>query len=427
MFARSVSRLRRRRGRDRHRVAPGAGRRGTLVGMRCMRAAVCLVAGWGLTCAAAGGPIANDDPLRIDVCGTLVLPDEAPDATGMPVRITGLSGVAWLGEDRYVAVLDNSDVLLFFTLDLSPVGKPLAVRELRAVRLAAVHDFEDVAVCPEPLRARIAERQARRQGPDPGACLLLAEEDTPAIRAVSQEGGELLGVVPLPEVMKQRRPNRGPESLAVDPDDGSVWTANEEALAGDGPLARIGGGTVVRIVRIPLPADPPGSTRQYAYAVEPPHAFVRVFAGEPLAGVCALVALGSGRLLVLERAAGPGVPPFKSRIFLVDTTGAADVAAVDRDLAEQAELPLRKSLVWEDALGCNLEGLCLGPPLRDGRRAMVGVADNGGMGTPNQLIGMALRPPPRRPQALVIGVGVGVVAVVAAWAARRLSARVTSP
>ena len=358
--------------------------------MLCQRAAAFLVVGWGLTSASAAPPAVDGNPLRIEVRGTLVLPDEARDAAGMPVRITGLSGIAWLGDDRYVAVLDNSDVLLFFALDLSPDGKPLAVRELRAVRLAAAHDFEDVALCPEPLRARIAGRQARRQRRDPGACLLLAEEDTPAIRAVSQEGGELLGVVPLPEVMKQRRPNRGPESLAVDPDDGSIWTANEEALAGDGPAARIGGGTVVRIVQIPLPADPPRPTRQYAYAVEPPHAFVPVFAGEPLAGVCAVVALGRGRLLVLERSAGPGLPPFKSRIFLVDTTGAAEVSAVERDLAERGELRLGKRLLWEETLGCNLEGMCLGPPLRDGHRSLVGVADNGGLGTPNQLVGLAL-------------------------------------
>jgi hypothetical protein len=121
------------------------------------------------------------------------------------------------------------------------------------------------------------------------------------------------------------------------------------------------------------------------------------------------------------------VPPFKSRIYLVDTTGAADVAAVERDLVERGELLLDKRLVWEDSLGCNLEGLCLGPPLRAGRRSLVGVADNGGMGTPNQLVGLALLLPPRRPHALVIGVGAGVVAVAVAWAARRLSGRVTSP
>lgn len=395
--------------------------------MRYVHAMACLVAGWGMTCPALGTPPGDDERLRVEVRGTLALPDEAPDADGKPVRITGISGVAWLGEDRYVAVLDNSDLLIVFALDLSPAGQPQAVRGLQAVRLAAVHDFEDVAICPEPLRTRIAARQARQQAEDPGACLLLAEEDTPAIRAVSQQGGDLLGIVPLPEIMKQRRPNRGTESLAVDPDDGSVWTANEEALSVDGPAARIGGGTVVRIVKIPLPAEPPRPTRQYAYAVEPPHAFVRVFAGEPLAGVSAIAALGAGRLLVLERAAGPGVPPFTSRIFLVDTTDAADVTAVDRDLAGRVDDRLGKRLLWEDSLGCNLEGLCLGPPLRDGNRALVAVADNGGLGTPNQLVGLALVLPPRRRHALLIGVGAGVAAVAMALAVRRLSGRITSP
>lgn len=364
--------------------------------MRYVKAVAWLLAGWGLTCQAVGVPSGEDDRLRVDVRGTLALPAEAPDADGNPVRITGISGVTWLGDDRYIAVLDNSDLLLRFALDLSPAGQPLAVRALRAVRLAAVHDFEDVAVCPEPLRGRIATRQARQQARDPGACLLLAEEDTPAIRAVSQQGGDLLGIVPLPENMRQRRLNRGPESLAVDPDDGSIWTANEEALTGDGPAARVGGGTVVRVVKIPLPANPPRAVRQFAYLVEPPHAFVRMLAGEPLSGVSAIVALGAGRLLVLERAAGPGVPPFKSRIFLVDTTHAADVAAVDRDLADRDEDFLGKRLLWEDSLGCNLEGLCLGPPLLDGSRALVAVADNGGLSTPNTLVSLALRLPSRR-------------------------------
>jgi hypothetical protein len=318
------------------------------------------------------------------------LPHEAADEDGRPVRLTGISGVAWIAADRFVAVLDNSDVLLFFTLELGRDGKPLAVRAPLAVRVGSVHDFEDVAVCPEPLRARIAARQARRRAADPGACLLLAEEDTPAVRAVSQREGGLLGVVPLPAVLGQRRANRGLESVSVDPDDGSIWTANEEALVPDGPAAANGVGTTVRIVCVPLPADPPRPSRQYAYAVDPPHEFVPVLAGGPFSGVTALVALGAGRLLVLERSAGPGLPPFRSRIYLVDTTAATDVSGVDRDLAGRADCRLEKRLLWEDTLGCNVEGLCLGPALADGSRGLVAVADNGGTGLPNQLFGLAL-------------------------------------
>jgi hypothetical protein len=340
--------------------------------------------------AVAALPAAGVEPPRIEFRGTLRLPDEAPGPDGRPVRLTGISGVAWIAADRFVAVLDNSDVLLFFSLELDRDGRPLAARELVAVRVGATHDFEDVAVCPEPLRARIAARQARRERADPGGCLLLAEEDTPAVRAVSQRGGDLLGVVPLPKVLGQRRPNRGLEALCVDPDDGSIWTANEEALAGDGPAAARGVGTTVRIVCVPLPADPPRPSRQFAYAVDPPHDFVPVLGDGTFSGVVALVALGAGRLLVLERSAGPGLPPFTNRIYLVDTTAAADVSDVDRDLAGRGDRGLAKRLVWQDALGCNVEGLCLGPALAAGGRALVAVADNGGTGLPNQLVGLAL-------------------------------------
>jgi hypothetical protein len=343
---------------------------------------------WLLACAAAVPVTAADWP-RVELRGTLALPDEAADATGRPARITGVSGVAWLGDDRYVAVLDNSDRLVFFAVRLGREGRPVAVRDLRVVRVGAVHDFEDVVVCPEAFRGPLAAGRA-----EPGPCLLLAEEGTPAIRCVAQAGGELLGAVPLPEPLARHRPNRGLESLSVDPDDGSIWTANEEALATDGPATREGGGTTVRLVRLPPPAAAQRSARQYAYDVDPPHGFVRIFAGEPLAGVSAIAALGGGRLLVLERSAGPGLPPFTNRLYAVDTTHTADVAAVDRGLATWEGRRLEKRLVWQDALGCNLEGLCLGPPLPAGGRAAIAVADNGGLDVPTRLVVLAVVPAP---------------------------------
>jgi hypothetical protein len=373
-------------------------------------------------------PAGADDRLRVTLQGTLALPDEVADADGTKVRITGLSGVAWLGDDRYVAVMDNSDLFIHFALELSQAGKPLAVRDLQVSRVAAIHDFEDVVPCPKPLQDRIVERRLRRQEDDPGECLLLVEENTPAIRAVPRKGGDLLGVVPLPENMKTRRANRGPESLAVDPDDGSLWTANEEALAADGPASTVGAGTTVRLTRVPLPPEsgqPQRPTLQYAYAVDPPHKFVRVFAGEPLAGVSALVALGGGRLLVLERAAGPGLPPFVNRIFLIDTIKGIEVSGVERDLAARKDSLLAKRLLWQDSLGCNVEGLCLGPPLADGNRALIGIADNGGIGTPNQLVGLSLVLPAAKQDVSVI---VTVAALVGmALLLGRLTGRLTSP
>lgn len=380
---------------------------------------------------AANAPPSSEP--RIALEGTLVLPDEAPDEHGASTALTGLSGVAWLGDDRYVAVMDNSDQIVTFRLELSPTGRPLAVNDVRVARLAERHDYEDVAVSPAALTRRIRRRVAAGRDEATGICLLLAEEDTPAIRAAADSGGDLLGVVPIPEIMRQRRPNRGLEAIAVDPEDGSIWTANEEALVPDGPGAGVRQGTVVRLVRIPLPpeqgdparAEAADGTAQFAYRVEPPHDFVRVFAGQPLAGVTALVALGTGRLLVLERVGVPGLPPFRSRIFLVEPRGGRDVSGIPDDLAGHADAAISKRLLWEDSLGCNLEGLCLGPRLVSGCLALVGVADNGGLGTPNQLVGLSLEQ--STPRAGFSTPAAALTMVAACLSISWLATRFTSP
>lgn len=341
---------------------------------------------------AAAAPAAAEGPApRISLRGSLDLADACRDAEGHELKLTGLSGVTWLGDDRYAAIMDNSDTVVMFRLELSPRGEPRGVTDVRGLRLGERHDYEDISPCPESLTRRIVERQRQRGEPEPGRCALVCEEDTPAIRAISLDDGRLLGVVPIPEVLKSRRPNRGLEPLAIDPDGRHAWTANEEALADDGPEASPESGTVVRLVKIAIPGD--GSRphpAQFAYAVDRPHAFVRIFDGPTLSGVTALVSLGGGRLLVLERSGGPGLPLFSNRITMVDTTRAEDVATIERGLADHPDAFVAKRLVWQDALGCNLEGLCLGPPLEDGGRALIGIADNGGLGLPNRLVAFAI-------------------------------------
>ncbi len=385
-----------------------------------------------LVAATAGWPevgyAAETDPAVV-FQGAIPLPNRADDAEGNAVEITGLSGVAWLGDDRYVAVMDNSEHLLVFRLSLTQTGKPIAVESLRVVKLSQRHDYEDVVPCPGPVAHAMQQKRVDTIGERHDAsesCVLVCEEDTPAVRAFSLADGRMLGTVSLPRNLLTRRPNRGLESLAIEPNGRSVWTANEEALANDGPPATVGGGTVVRLTRLPLPVaeqplpyerlrsrreQPAAAAFQVAYRVEPPHAFLRVFAGQPLSGLAALVALGKGRLLTLERSGAPGLPPFASRIYLVNTAGAVDVSAVERDLAGRTEAVVEKQLLWSDSLGVNLEGLCLGPVLADGNRSLVAIADNGGIGTPNQLVGLALVSPAPAVRPGVLGAVAALVAI----------------
>ncbi len=305
------------------------------------------------------------------------------------VGVTGLSGITWLGGARYAAVLDNSDRILLLTVELGEDGTPTEIRDTKVVTVSAAHDYEDIA-------AAGPESDGTRR-------LFLCEEDTPAVRIARFPGGQLEGLLPLPEVFRSRRPNRGLEGLALDPDGRYLWTANEEPLEEDGPEVAEGRGGVVRLVRLDTAAVAvEGTSRvkvdvtnkapgplQVAYAVDPPHGFIRIVDAPLYSGLVALVALGEGRLLLLERSAGGGLPPFSSRIYLVDTTSASDISGVERDLT--AVDPVAKQLLWEGALGTNLEGLCLGPELAGGGRALLGVVDNGGLGTPNQLAAFVLR------------------------------------
>jgi hypothetical protein len=353
-------------------------------------------------------------PYRIVQRGSVMLPQSAPDQAGNDVPITGLSGIAWLGDDEYAAIMDNSDRVVLFRLALASDGSPQEPSDVRVVTLAENRDYEDIAPCPEPLQQRIAARRIRQGFPDPGRCLLVVEEDTPAIRAISIADGSLLGVIPTPEAFATRRTNRGFESLDIEPDGHHIWTANEEALPADGPAATAAAGTVVRLARIAIPE--PGhphreAPTQLAYAVDPPHQFARVFFGDPLSGVVAVAGLGEGRLLVLERSGCPGLPPFENRMYLVNTKNAADITSSAGSLAEHPEDHVPKTLLWKDQLGCNLEGMCLGPALGGKRRSLLTIADNNGSGTPNLVIGFTLEDPTGDiPLPMILG-GAAAVAV----------------
>ena len=321
--------------------------------------------------------------------GAVVFPSAARGQDGRRHEITGLSGVTWLGGDRYAAVMDNSASLILFTLEVSPTGQPLAISDILVVVLSQRHDYEDLAPAVSPALGA------------PVGSLLICEEDTPAIHRVSLADGVLQGTVPLPPVLRTPRPNRGLESLALDPSGRWLWTATEEAVPADGPPSGPGVGTLVRLVccELPAAADPAPlpAGRHTAYAVDPPHALLQVMAGPQLSGVTALVACGAGRLLVLERSAGPGLPPFANRIYLVDTLAAPDVSACVGPLQTRSELHAQKTLLWAGALGINLEGLCWGADPAAGGRTLVGVADNGGLSTPNQLVVFSCRVSPEPP------------------------------
>lgn len=328
--------------------------------------------------------------------GVTLLPGRS-DADDGAHRIAETSGIAWLGDDRYLAAMDGSDRVVVLRLTLGAKGEPEGAHVERTIALDGVRDWEDLVVVGAP--------DVRR--------LLVVEEDTPALRAFALDPGaalpraEALGAWALGAIFPGMRPNRGPESLAADPDGAALWTANEEPLAGDGPAVADGRTGRIRLVRIAsadVTGGLPEDRREWIYEVDAPHerlgpqlaARLVPGGGGLYSGVTALVSLGGGRLVVLERSAAAGVPPLEARIYLVDT-GLQEGAAGRADVATAEPLP--KRLLWRGQPGVNLEGLCAGPTLADGRRALVGIADNAGRGgaagreAANPVVGFALTIP----------------------------------
>lgn len=303
-------------------------------------------------------------PVRAQVSITFLdsieLPSTAVDQHGSSFTVTGLSGVTHLGGQRYAAILDNSNKAILFDLALDANGMIAGVGDVRGLTLSIGGDNEGIALSGEGL-------------------VLVADENIMVIKEHRLSDGQYVRQLNPPTIYAQRRSNLGLESLSVS--NGMVWTANEEALTVDGQRASPTTGTVVRIQRMTLNDEQAG---QWAYIVDAMHGPLIPFGTQGQSGLSELVALPDGRLLALERSLANAAPPFQSRIYLVDVEGATDITSYI-GLIAQSIVVASKSLVYIGNHN-NLEGLCLGPALTGGGRALIGVVDDGDPFSTNQLL-----------------------------------------
>jgi 3-phytase/alkaline phosphatase D len=189
-------------------------------------------------------------------------------------------------------------------------------------------------------------------------------------------------------VSKGVRLNLGFESLNVTPDQRTLVTASEGALAQDGPAANIGQQSFARILEYRLSSGRPGS--EYVYVVNPvaeapvPPDQFRVN------GLVELLPLDNvGTMLALERSFSVGAEGLGNTIWLyeIQTQGATDVSSYPSLFPDGVTEPpvsfepVTKRLILnvEEDLGIepdNLEGMAFGPALPDGRFPLILVSDN---------------------------------------------------
>nr|WP_261361263.1 esterase-like activity of phytase family protein [Aeoliella straminimaris] len=277
-----------------------------------------------------------------------------------------MSGVTYLGSadgvHQFAAVQDDGGQLVRFTAGFDTNGAIQSAVGTSTLAFGANLDFEGIAYT-NPTRQSV----------------FVSAENTPTIYEYSLADGMQLQTVAPPPAFDQQRSNRGLESLTRSLGGTRMWTANEEALSIDGPLATPAAGTTVRLQQFDVMGDELAATRQFAYEVDPIH----LGTNPDRSGVADLVEMPNGALLVLERSAASFIPPFENRIYEVDLSGATDTSASEFDtgLAGQSYAPAGKSLLWSGqaggGFGQNLEGLTLGPQLADGSWVLVGVVDDG--------------------------------------------------
>jgi hypothetical protein len=316
-----------------------------------------------------------------------------------------LSGLTRMEGDRYVAVGDDHATLYFLDIEVdSRTGRvrsvsfppPVPLLDVAGQALSGPRraDREDVAYDRKRGTVWIADE---RDAGDPSRPSLVEVDPATGVeiaRLSPDSGGPLA-------VYATIRPNYGFEALARSEDGESMWTANEEALEIDGPLASPSRGSVVRLQELDDDLEP---ERQFAYVTDPvDHAISTPPAavGEDRSGVSALIALEDDRLLVLERALvgdSTGMGGFRIRIYLVDPSRATDVSEPPylAGLAGRSDWqPASKTLLWEGRFGLpvsNFEAMALGPRLSRGSRSLLLMADNGG-GTWQSIYALELRGP----------------------------------
>lgn len=283
-----------------------------------------------------------------------------------PVRLrrgstaaTELSGIAYSEGSSYYAVGDNG------ARSIWQVEAPLRPRNGR-IRSAVVSgginapsmgtDSEGIALAPERTSAWVSDEVAS------------------TIDQFSLATGLMLGSVAVPSVYRPAnlQGNFGLESLSYGA--AKLWTGNEEALKSDGPLSTTSAGSWVRLQSFSGPGLSPD--KQYAYRTDA-IAAMSPFTSAERSGLVDMLALPDGQVLTLERELGGFIPLYRTRVYLLDFTGATDVTDVP-SLSSGGFTPTGKKLLWQGWFtSTNFEGITLGPALDNGSYPLLLVSDDG--------------------------------------------------
>lgn len=184
------------------------------------------------------------------------------------------------------------------------------------------------------------------------------------------------------------RNNKLFEALTVTPN-GTVYTANEDALVQDGPITTLTAGSVVRVTAL----DPATGQAGAQYAYQLPAIPVDAAPGAPFGpdnGLPELFALSNTQFIAVERAFASGVGNTIRLVLTEITPQATDVSGIAA-LAGASYTPMSRELLLEMPLTYqgvvldNIEAISWGHTLANGHRTLVLAADNNFSATQSNL------------------------------------------
>ena len=218
------------------------------------------------------------------------------------------------------------------------------------------------------------------------------------------------------------RNNKLFEALTVTPN-GTIYTANEDALVQDGPLTSVSNGSVVRLTAL----DPVSGAAGAQYAYELPPIPVDAVPGAPFGpdnGLPELLAISDTQFIAIERAFAFGVGN-TIRLTLAEITAETTDVSNFASLTGADYTPMRRTLLLEMPITFegitldNIEAISWGKTLANGNRTLVLAADNNFSATQStQFIALEIAPVPEPATYALLLAGLGLLSLARRHARR---------
>ena len=312
--------------------------------------------------------------------------------------VGGLSGIDFdAKQNLYYLICDDRSAInpaRFYTASIKLSNKGIdtvLIKDVFFLKDAAGQNFpnnkQDKFNVPDPEAMRIAHKDNLLVWSSEGERTVNARDtilSDPAIYVVDRQGG-YKSKIALPDNLRMRVTEAGPrqngvlEGMSFHPNGHHLFVSLEEPRYEDGPRADLRDTTAyVRFYDINW------STKkfqgEYAYQLDPVATAPTPSNAFRVNGIPDILSLGNGQFLVIERSFSTGRIQCTIKVFLADFSKATDIRNIPSLSTNTQFTPATKKLLLNmDSLGVftdNIEGVCWGPKLPNGKRSLIFVSDN---------------------------------------------------